>query len=651
MPVVKPTFNKPVIMGSMGIWGDLLNKIIDQVDGFQGDVVTNITGIETDLGRLEQEKLSLKDADKLIEVKVNNYIEIHTKPDLDAYVEGLKTNNIRPFVLEQMGEINTFTEAQKIELDERCEAEKLELDAHEKLKEGELDTHEKAKEVEITTHTDNEIIRISAHVNGVEIPRLTARADREIERIRAVGVDGILDEIDFTTGDEFHFDRDENSDDPIGDFRRGKTYKLGELVDKIWEEKQFKVDKDLQTTSKTVVGAINEVNAKKVEIGKGLERVNEVLNVVSEDEGILVNEKLKLNVVDDLLTGGVKRPLSAEQGKVLKQLIDAIGTGGVAKLMRKAELLGEYDYIGNLPASGTSIATGKQLFNPNLYLDGVKMNKNQFSVELQTGLITLTKAYSDKYDVTWVVEDDMTPHIKFCFPTMNLLIASEDMKGRIQLDDVIKILGTSEADDGGHYLVKCESTAKLNPVELSAGKYLNEIPNTRIATLKGEIDKNKSDILLKRDITDKNFGRDLTLETLGHRAQLYKGTSEGDKTNIYKYLPDENSWNVLFDNQNCPISKASNGWMKLANGMIIQWGTIYCDGQAKVVIFPIAFSTINYTFVPQFIWETPNYICGCVTKLLRANAIDVIPQYIGGTQTTENLPYYYGELRWIAIGY
>ncbi|MGL5050783.1 MAG: hypothetical protein ACRC6E_09210, partial [Fusobacteriaceae bacterium] len=57
--------------------------------------------------------------------------------------------------------------------------------------------------------------------------------------------------------------------------------------------------------------------------GGGLTPTTE-LHVVSQDEGIIVNpDNIKLNIVDDLSTGGVRRPLSAEQGKVLNTKINA----------------------------------------------------------------------------------------------------------------------------------------------------------------------------------------------------------------------------------------------------------------------------------------------------------------------------------------
>lgn len=234
--------------------------------------------------------------------------------------------------------------------------------------------------------------------------------------------------------------------------------------------------------------------------GGGSLTENRIISINPKNESILVDDNsVWVNIVNDFTTGGVNKVASAESIKVLKQLIDTLDGGGATKLLRASEALGEYDYIGNLPSGGISITVGARLFNPTLYLDGVRLEENRYSVEFETGLITLNEPYAN-YGVVWVVEDQMPYHVTFCFPTMNLLLASEDIKSRIKLGNVIKILGESVEDDGGHYLVKCENTAKLNAVDIGGGKFLNEIPNTKISSIKAQVDKNKSDILLKANL-------------------------------------------------------------------------------------------------------------------------------------------------------
>ncbi|MGL5963056.1 MAG: gp53-like domain-containing protein [Fusobacteriaceae bacterium] len=496
---------------------------------------------------------------------------------------------------------------------------------------------------------------------------LTSQADIEIERIKDVGVDKIVVEL---------------------------------------EKKQNKVDNSLCTLSKEIVGAINEI---KLEIGGGGEESlssqvsknkndisnlsiekadknlldsaivqistnkndisnlsiekadkttqiiagkgligggdlssNRTFDIASYDEGIIVNDdNIKLNIVDDLITGGVKRPLSAEQGKVLKRLIDTIGTGGLTKLMKQAEVLSTYDYLGTLPQGGTAITTGMQLYNPKLYLNGIRIEHDKFSVQLNTGLITLNEVYSEDYDVIWLVEDEMPHHISFCFPTMNLLIANTELKNKIELGNVIKILGESDADDGGHYLVKCENVDKIDAVYIGNGRFLNEVPNTKInekldrGSFTGTAD-GLSKIVNDWKISQKKIGNpdyktdlndiiehghynsnfignlfdNLPVGISGSFTLKVSGIKES-KNDIYltqelvdiygqsftrtKVSNVWRSWVVSFNNENSPISKSVNGYCKLANGMIMQWGCVsggfYVDGQE--IRYPVAFSTTS----------------------------------------------------------
>ncbi|MGL5715616.1 MAG: hypothetical protein ACRCX2_21525, partial [Paraclostridium sp.] len=207
---------------------------------------------------------------------------------------------------------------------------------------------------------------------------------------------------------------------------------------------------------------------------------------------------IALEVINDLTTGGVDRVLSAEQGKVLKQLIDNVGSGGVLRLLKIDEKYAENTSIGVLTANGKDIVVGKMLFQPVLYLQGIRQAEDTYTVDLQTGLITLKNAYAN-FSVTWIVEDTYLPHIKFSFDTLNLLMASEEMKSRIELGDVIKILGESDPDDGDHRLVKCENVKRLNGVQLADNKWLNEVPNTRVKSINNELttksDNNRRDLL------------------------------------------------------------------------------------------------------------------------------------------------------------
>ena len=49
-------------------------------------------------------------------------------------------------------------------------------------------------------------------------------------------------------------------------------------------------------------------------------------------------------------------------------------------------------------------------------------------------------------------------------------------------------------------------------------------------------------------------------------------------------------------------SLGTNGYVKFANGLILQWG--YCNGKASNISFPLAFATINYIILPS--QQTPS---------------------------------------------
>ena len=290
----------------------------------------------------------------------------------------------------------------------------------------------------------------------------------------------------------------------------------------------------------TAIDLKNLIDSKpntEVVAGQGL-KSSQVENTVtvsieSADEGILVNENnIQLNVVNDLVTGGIKRPLSAEQGKVLKQLIDTLGSGGTTSLLRQARVLGDADYIGSLSASAVDIVVGSKLNKPTLYLDGTRMDSTTYSVELNLGKITLNEAYAD-YDVTWVVEDEFPSHIRFSYPTLSLLQADEQIKSIINVGDVIEILGESDADDGGQRLVKCSNELGLNGVDIGDGKYLNEIPNSKPAD---KVDKSsvteELTIVDEGTVLDGRVGKTLNDRILGGQgiSSIIYIQDEGQKT-------------------------------------------------------------------------------------------------------------------------
>ncbi|MGL4792421.1 MAG: gp53-like domain-containing protein [Aeromonas jandaei] len=390
-------------------------------------------------------KVELDNYEKTKETQLNEYTNTK-QTQLDQY-EKAKEEELNTFTDTKKAEITSHTSSKITEITNHTDSKKTEITTHTNEKKAELDKYEKAKEDEIDVYVSEKKVEITNHT------------DAELERISATGIDTKLS---------------------IDVYNVDKTAMEAEI--------NKKVDNTIyQSDKSTIENNINTLGSKTITAGKGLTGGGSVssaptINIVSADEGIIVNDdNIKLNVVDNLVDGGVKKALSAEQGKVLKQLIDTLGTGGALQLLRTAQVFSSYDYLGELPANGSSIMVGTVLYKPTLYLDGTRMDKNQYNVDLNTGLITLNVPYSEDYPVVWVVEDEMPHHIKFAYPTMNMLINDSEVVSKINIGDIVEILGASDADDGGHYLVKCEDIAKLNAVDIGGGRLLNEIPNTRIS--------------------------------------------------------------------------------------------------------------------------------------------------------------------------
>lgn len=367
----------------------------------------------------EKENITSHTEDKKLEL--DTYTN-GKKEQLDNYTNEKQTQ-LDNYTVTKQEQLDGYTTTKKEEITEHTETKKTEITSHTDSKKTELDEYEKVKESQLNTYTT------------IKEQQITEHTDSEIERIKATGIDGKLDKGGY----------------------EGTAQDLKNEID---------------NKPNTEVIAGNGILANK--------SGNEVtISLQSATDGIVINkDNIQLNVVNDLLTGGITRPLSAEQGKVLKQLIDTIGQGGTTTLLRKARIIGENDYLGNLTANTVQIVVGNKLNEPTLYLDGIRMDKNTYSVELNTGLITLNQVYAN-YDVTWVVTDKLPYHIRFSYPTLQLLQNDENIKSIIELGDVIEIQGESDANDGGHRLVICENTSKLNGVDIGNGRFLNEIPNSR----------------------------------------------------------------------------------------------------------------------------------------------------------------------------
>lgn len=141
----------------------------------------------------------------------------------------------------------------------------------------------------------------------------------------------------------------------------------------------------------------------------------------------------------------------------------------------------------------------------------------------------------------------IAPENKFTVDTISELINAK----HFALGDIVEVLGETVKGDGAHHKRiakdKDDGSGELG----QDGIWWCMVENSKGKTLKEGIDKNKSDILLKANTSD---------------------------------IP-----NLIGE-----ISKQPNGWCKLANGMIMQWGVIRLSGILfSTVDFPISFTRLD----------------------------------------------------------
>ena len=95
------------------------------------------------------------------------------------------------------------------------------------------------------------------------------------------------------------------------------------------------------------------------------------------------------------------------------------------------------------------------------------------------------------------------------------------------------------------------------------------------------------------------------------------------------------------------ITKSANGYLKMGNGIIIQWGEV--AGTATTITFPIAFSNTNYQICCNTIVPSQNTARTSHSILWNKSTTSIavrIGQYNMGATTDSNYTHH-----WIAIGY
>lgn len=708
MPLSKPNLIKPRIGGDLDVWGGKLNENIDKQDAFNASIVEDSSIKDQELSRLEMEKVDkdelntfVKDVvDNYIEDNVkpelNNHVETVNKPDIDNYVSGKKSElnqyvetvskiEINNYTDEKKSEINNYTILKKTELNEHTETKKTEINDYTLVKKTELDEYEKEKELElnnfttikkeeITSHTNNEISNITNHTESkkIEINDYTNTKKDELNSHTTDKKNELniyVDTVNKVSLDEHEKEKEKELDlyntnikkPELDTYEKEKEKELKSYADTLTVEKNQEITNHTNEEIERVIGAgldgvWNEINNKlnKDDSAKSAIKLTTArkINGVSFDgtSDIVVKAyPVPEAIVNDLVTGGTDNVLSAEMGKLLKELIEAGGGGTNFNYVVKTNPNGVITASGIL-TKGTSniVPNTPAIFKPMLFIEGDLVPENLYSINESGTLITLNFVYSNDVDAEWFIYDHFPSETKFSIATVNLLVNSP-LKNGLELGDVIRIQGELNAYDGGAHLRIVENSAKLNAVDLGGGLWLNEVPQSRVSNKTDSGGYNQSTYALSLDVNTRygRFGHLPSFTTYGEfcskvesgqyilspetisSLKLPAGTYEFGVLDVkfcdnkqfvsiiyirdgymdslgfsswnFANSPNETfkpeQWQKIYTTGNNPVHIAGmNGYSVNANGTITQWGTTILNNYGERLVFNIAFKN-NFMFV------------------------------------------------------
>lgn len=190
--ITQPKLTKPVIGGSIDVWGNILNENIDEMSAFVTQVVKESESQNFELIRLENEKMSKGEVSEIAIPIINEYVENNVKPNLDNYLisdtkpkldeyNNEKKNELDEYIKQKNNELDKHTNDKKSDLDTHTEKKKGELDAYNSEKKSELDNYvdetskvdldvyEKTKEGELNTYTTKKTAEINKHVEDKKL--------------------------------------------------------------------------------------------------------------------------------------------------------------------------------------------------------------------------------------------------------------------------------------------------------------------------------------------------------------------------------------------------------------------------------------------------------------------------------------------------
>ena len=232
--ISKLVIEKPVVGGSVDVWGSIINKDLDNIGAFADEVATKMDTHDQEIANLTNDKVSKDEVETTITPIVNNYVENTVKPNIDTYindvskpaidkyVDGKKptidkhiTDELAKQIEANKGTLDTYVETDekpKLDAYEKEKEKELDtyvtttaqtaidtyvtdttkpsLDAYEKEKEQELDTFKETKTTEITAHTDEEKERITTEVSNVAGTAKQSVTNEGTKQVGLVTVEG-----------------------------------------------------------------------------------------------------------------------------------------------------------------------------------------------------------------------------------------------------------------------------------------------------------------------------------------------------------------------------------------------------------------------------------------------------------------------------
>ena len=237
---------------------------------------------------------------------------------------------------------------------------------------------------------------------------------------------------------------------------------------------------DRYNTALKIITKMLDLDTKKLEKG--------TFNGDTDSLIAMIEERLLISkACNDFTSGGTDTYATGELIKQLYLIVKTIQEGGSLRSLLKVEKLGAIRSEKILYKGNKVITSDKGFFfDPALFIEGQFVHPATYVIDRAGGIITLNDVYSTGRDVAYEVVDEYPTDIKFVADTA-LYVTGSVIKDDLELKDVIKILGDSEAYDGGQHLRRVESTKGLNGLDLENGLWLNEVPFSRVKAVYTEL--------------------------------------------------------------------------------------------------------------------------------------------------------------------